>query len=175
LDRRAAPACTRLARCSQRIAASASPDCSATLFAQSCDHVVVSAGDKAGRTRNAAPKTACRLPALQRVTIDMPSGHISKLRLAAYLAQSSNTIQFGANLDVYLGVSDFGVSGHLGFDALLQLRPFRFDSDISGKVAITAGRGRGRHNPDDFFGGSRRPWFRLGQKIGRVHDERVID
>ena len=78
-------------------------------------------------------------PALPRITIDMPSGHISKLRLAAYLAVTSNSIQFGADLDVFLGVSGFGVSGHLGFDALLQRNPFRFDSDISGKVAITAG------------------------------------
>jgi len=78
-------------------------------------------------------------PQLQRITVDMPSGPISKLRLAAYMAVTANAIQFGANLDVFLGVSGFGVSGHLGFDALLQIIPFRFDSDISGKVAITAG------------------------------------
>jgi hypothetical protein len=59
-------------------------------------------------------------PQLQRITIDMPSAHISKL-------------------DFYVGVSEFNVSGHLGFDALLHRDPFRFTSDISGKVAITAG------------------------------------
>jgi hypothetical protein len=58
--------------------------------------------------------------------------------MAAYLAVTSNTIQLGANLDFYLGVSEFNVSGHLGFDALLHRDPFRFTSDISGKVAITA-------------------------------------
>ena len=78
-------------------------------------------------------------PALQRLTIDMPSGAISKLRLAAYLAISSNTVQFGATLDVFIGVSGFGLSGHLGFDALLQLQPFHFEADISGQVALTAG------------------------------------
>ena len=78
-------------------------------------------------------------PALQRITIDMPSGAISKLRLAAYLALSSNTVQFGATLDVFIGVSGFGLSGHLGFDALLQIEPFHFDADISGRVALTAG------------------------------------
>jgi hypothetical protein len=77
-------------------------------------------------------------PALQRITIDMPSGMVSKLRLAAYLALTSNSIQIGANLDVFIGVSGFGLSGHLGFDALLQRHPFRFDADISGMVAITA-------------------------------------
>jgi hypothetical protein len=78
-------------------------------------------------------------PALQRITIDMPSGIVSKLRLAAYLALTSNTIQIGANLDVFIGVSGFGLSGHLGFDALLQRHPFQFAADISGSVALTAG------------------------------------
>ncbi|MGB7759982.1 MAG: DUF6603 domain-containing protein, partial [Bryobacteraceae bacterium] len=32
-------------------------------------------------------------PALQRITIDMPSGPVAKLRLAAYLALTSNTLQ----------------------------------------------------------------------------------
>ena len=78
-------------------------------------------------------------PALQRITIDMPGGIVSKLRLAAYLAITSNTVQLGADLDVFIGVSGFGLSGHLGFDALLQFAPFHFEADISGKVALTAG------------------------------------
>jgi hypothetical protein len=77
-------------------------------------------------------------PALKRVTIDMPSGMVSKLRLAAYLALTSNSVQFGATLDVFIGVSGCGLTGHLGFDALLQLDPFLFSADISGSVAITA-------------------------------------
>ena len=59
-------------------------------------------------------------PALKRVTIDMPSGIVSKLRLAAYLALTSNSVQFGATLDVFIGVSGCGLAGHLGFDALLH-------------------------------------------------------
>jgi hypothetical protein len=77
-------------------------------------------------------------PTLKRITIDMPSGIISKLRLAAYLALTSNSVQFGAQLDVFIGVSGCGLSGQLGFDALLQLDPFHFDADISGSVAIRA-------------------------------------
>ena len=77
-------------------------------------------------------------PALKRVSIDMPSGVVSKLRLAAYLAVTSNSVQFGATLDVFIGVSGCGLTGHLGFDALLQLDPFHFSADISGSVAITA-------------------------------------
>jgi hypothetical protein len=78
-------------------------------------------------------------PTLKRITIDMPSGIVSKLRLAAYLAVTSNSLQFGAALDVFIGVSGFGLAGHLGFDALLQLKPFHFEADISGSIALTAG------------------------------------
>lgn len=77
-------------------------------------------------------------PALQRIAINMPSGIVSKLRLSAYLAITSNTVQLGADLDVAISVSGFGLAGHLGFDALLQLVPFHFDADISGSVTITA-------------------------------------
>ena len=78
-------------------------------------------------------------PSLNRVAISMPSGIVSKLRLAAYLAITSNSLQFGATLDVFIGVSGCGISGHLGFDALLQLDPFQFSADISGSVAVTVG------------------------------------
>ena len=78
-------------------------------------------------------------PSLNRVAINMPSGIVSKLRLAAYLAITSNSVQFGATLDVYIGVSGCGISGHLGFDALLQLDPFQFSADISGSVAVKVG------------------------------------
>lgn len=78
-------------------------------------------------------------PALKRITIDMPSGSVSTLRLRSYLAVTSNTLQFGASLDVFIGVSGFGLAGHLSFDALLQMNPFHFDADISGSVALTAG------------------------------------
>ena len=78
-------------------------------------------------------------PALKRITIDMPSGPISKLTLAAYFAITSNTLQFGATIDAFIGVSDFGLKGHLGFNALLQYHPFHFDADISATVALMAG------------------------------------
>jgi hypothetical protein len=78
-------------------------------------------------------------PTLNRVAINMPSGIVSRLRLAAYLAITSNSVQFGATLDVFIGAPGYGISGHLGFDALLQLDPFHFTADISGSVAVTIG------------------------------------
>jgi hypothetical protein len=78
-------------------------------------------------------------PTLKRIAIDMSSHSIAKLHLDAYLAITSNTIQFGSDLDIFIGVSGFGLAGHLGFDALLQLSPFHFDADISGSLALMGG------------------------------------
>jgi hypothetical protein len=78
-------------------------------------------------------------PSLKRITISMPSGPISKLTMAAYFAITSNTLQLGASIDAFIGVSDFGLKGHLGFNALLQYTPFHFDADISVTVALMAG------------------------------------
>ena len=75
-------------------------------------------------------------PSLERITINMPSGIVSKLRLSAYLALTSNTVQFGAELDVFVGADGFGLSGQLGFDALFQLDPFHFDAHLAGSVSI---------------------------------------
>lgn len=78
-------------------------------------------------------------PALDRIAIDMPSSSITKMRMAAYLAIASNSVQFGATLDVMIGVSEFNLSGHLGFDALLQIEPFHFTADISASIALSVG------------------------------------
>jgi len=78
-------------------------------------------------------------PSLKRLAIDMSSSSIAKLHLSAYLAITSNTVQFGADLDLFIGVSGFGLAGHLGFDALLQMHPFHFEADISGSLALTGG------------------------------------
>ena len=78
-------------------------------------------------------------PALQRLSISMPSGHISKLNLEGYLAVSSNTLQIGAKLDIFVGVDGFGLAGNLNFDTLIERHPFHFDGDISGSVTLSAG------------------------------------
>lgn len=78
-------------------------------------------------------------PALQRVSISMPSGHINKLNLNGYLAVSSNTLQIGAHVDIFVGIDGFGISGYLNFDTLIERNPFYFDCNISGGVALSAG------------------------------------
>jgi hypothetical protein len=77
-------------------------------------------------------------PTLQRVSISMPSGHITKLNLDGYFAVSSNTLQIGAHVDLFVGVDGFGIAGYLNFDTLIQWNPFYFDGDISGGVTLSA-------------------------------------
>ncbi len=76
-------------------------------------------------------------PTLQRVSFSMPAGPISKLNLNGYFAVSSNTLQIGAHVDLFVGVDGFGISGILNFDTLIERDPFYFDGDISGSVTLS--------------------------------------
>ena len=73
---------------------------------------------------------ALNLPAtMRRLQIVLRSGNPS-ITVGCYLAVTSNTIQFGvAGLFVF---KKWGVSirGELSFDALFQLSPFRFETDL---------------------------------------------
>lgn len=78
-------------------------------------------------------------PALERVAIALAAGNNPKLRLEAYLAITSNTVQFGARLDLAAKAGSFSISGFLSFDALLTLAPLGFVVDIAAKLAVKAG------------------------------------
>jgi hypothetical protein len=75
------------------------------------------------------------VPALHRIGIDLGSGFL-QLRAQAYFAVTSNTIQFGARLDLVAEVAGCGLHGFLGFDVLVQLEPFHFQAQISGGIAV---------------------------------------
>jgi hypothetical protein len=53
-----------------------------------------------------------------------------------YFAVTTNTAQFGARVDLRMGFDDFGVQGHLGFDALLQFSPLHFVITVSASVSL---------------------------------------
>jgi hypothetical protein len=80
------------------------------------------------------------LRALDRLSISLANGDNPRIRLEAYLALTSNTVQFGARLDIYaeadLGIGKFSVAAWLGFDALFQFSPFAFVVDIYAGVAL---------------------------------------
>ncbi|MEH1028361.1 DUF6603 domain-containing protein [Micromonospora profundi] len=79
-------------------------------------------------------------PQLRRLAIALSEKNNPRLRLESYLALTSNTVQFGARLEVYAEAAGFNVSGMLSFDTLVQLAPLSFVADIGAAVALRRGK-----------------------------------
>jgi hypothetical protein len=75
-----------------------------------------------------------RIPPLQRLQVDLAPGAGYGMRLEAYLAVTSNAVQFGGQLHLEAMVAECGIEGWLGLDVL-----FRFEPTFSFAVAIRAG------------------------------------
>ncbi|MFD1687025.1 DUF6603 domain-containing protein [Halobellus litoreus] len=78
-------------------------------------------------------------PDLRRLSLNLCPGNNPRLRLAGYFAVTSNTVQFGARVDLYAAAGKFSISGYLGFDALFQFDPFKFVVDVAAGVALKVG------------------------------------
>ncbi|WP_328616159.1 hypothetical protein OHS18_05415 [Amycolatopsis sp. NBC_00355] len=77
-------------------------------------------------------------PIPDRLSVDILNRANQLIRVSGYFAVTSNTVQFGAKAELRLGFSAFRVEGHLGFDALFQLSPFRFAIHIGAHVTLKA-------------------------------------
>jgi hypothetical protein len=84
------------------------------------------------------PPAYLKVPALRRVTISLLKDN-PRLTLSAYVALTTNTVQFGAELDFHFGVRGFKVVGNFGFDALVQLSPFGFVAAVRARLAVKSG------------------------------------
>lgn len=73
---------------------------------------------------------------LKRVTNNILNAAYGRIRVAGYFAVTSNTVQFGARAELYFGLSEVRIDGHVGFDALFQFNPFYFIIEISGSVSL---------------------------------------
>ncbi|MFD7700649.1 DUF6603 domain-containing protein [Streptomyces caelestis] len=78
-------------------------------------------------------------PELRRLSLALLNGDNPRLRLEAYFALTSNTIQFGARLELYAAALGFSVEGMLAFDTLVQFEPFGFEAAIAGSLALKRG------------------------------------
>jgi hypothetical protein len=80
-------------------------------------------------------------PRLEPLALSLSTSDNPRLRVSAYLAVTSNTVQvgglldFSAHVDLLLGT--LGVAAVLGIDTLFQLRPFAFFIDLHAMVAVT--------------------------------------
>ena len=76
------------------------------------------------------------LPALKRLALSLADGDTLQLRCEAYLAVTSNTVQFGARLDLHAAGGGFSFDGRLAFDALIQLTPLAFQVEVGAALAL---------------------------------------
>jgi hypothetical protein len=77
-------------------------------------------------------------PVPPRISVDILNSPGRLIRVSGYFAVTSNTVQFGAKAELRLGFSDFGIEGHLGFDALFRFSPFSFVVRISAGASLKA-------------------------------------
>ena len=76
---------------------------------------------------------------MQRAAIVFADSENLKLRSESYLAITSNTVQFGARLDLFAKASKFSISGQAGYDVLIQFDPFHFIAAVYASLQLKAG------------------------------------
>ena len=76
-------------------------------------------------------------PQPKRIQLSLLSSSAARVNVDGYFAVTSNTVQFGAKLDLFFGLDEFNVSGDLAFDALFQFSPFALIADLSGSLSVT--------------------------------------
>ena len=74
-------------------------------------------------------------PALRRMTLEIGEEKFW-LRMQAYLALTSNTLQLGSRVEFHAESGEFTADGHFSFDAWCAFSPFGFELDLSLGVAI---------------------------------------
>ena len=75
---------------------------------------------------------------LERVGFVLVAG-IPMVRAEVYLAITSNSVQFGARVEIMYGVSFFNVFGFIELDVLIQFNPFLFIAEITAMFGVRSG------------------------------------
>ncbi len=88
---------------------------------------------------NKAFKPPPGFPELRRLTLALCEGTNPRITLAAYLALTSNSFQFGARAELYAEAAGFNVYGYLEFNALIIFTPFSFRFDFAAGLALRRG------------------------------------
>ncbi len=76
---------------------------------------------------------------LSRIGISLLSGNNPRISIECYYAITSNTVQFGAKVELYAAAAGFNVYGYLGYDVLFQFDPFHFIAKIYAELALRRG------------------------------------
>jgi hypothetical protein len=81
--------------------------------------------------------TGLNVPPLARLSLSIGNGDNPRLSANSYLAVTSNTLQFGANVEAWAHAGGFGVHGYVGFDVLFIISPFSFEFDFTASFDVT--------------------------------------
>jgi len=75
-------------------------------------------------------------PSPRRIEVSIINESYARIRCDAYFAVTTNTVQFGSHAEYFFGLSALNLSGHSGFDALIQVSPFHFIVSISTAFSV---------------------------------------
>lgn len=79
------------------------------------------------------------LERMQRAAIVFADSDGLKIRSDSYFAITSNTVQFGAHVELFAKKSKFSISGQAGYDVLIQFDPFHFVASLHASLQLKAG------------------------------------
>jgi hypothetical protein len=77
------------------------------------------------------------IPPMQRCSVSIGDGDNPRISANNYFAVSSNSLQFGANVQAYASAAGFTIQGYLGFDVLIIFSPFSFEFDFSVSFSVS--------------------------------------
>lgn len=73
---------------------------------------------------------------IRRISISILNTDYARIIVQGYFAVTSNSVQFGASVELFFGVDAFNIDGHLAFDALFRFSPFYFIISISASLSV---------------------------------------
>ncbi len=82
------------------------------------------------------PPAALPFQVPKRISLNLVNSSAARVSASGYFAVTSNTAQFGADLDLFFGFSDFSLQGNAGFDALFQFLPFKFVGHARARASV---------------------------------------
>lgn len=76
------------------------------------------------------------VPKLARLSVSLGHGSNPRISADSYFALTSNSVQFGANVQAYASAGGFSIQGYLGYDVLIIISPFSFEFDFSASFDV---------------------------------------
>lgn len=102
------------------------------------------------------------IPEMHRLGVSIGDGDNPRISADSYFAITSNTVQFGANVEAYAAAAGFAIHGYLGFDVLIIESPFSFEFDFAAGFDVSfEGHSLCGLRVDGLFSGPR-PWHLHG-------------